>query len=45
MYIVCCIQRHLTAGEFSEVFQMDKEDFYRQPAWKRNDAKTRVGLY
>lgn len=39
------LERHLSKEEFEVVFQMRQEEFYRQPAWKRNDAKTRVGLY
>lgn len=39
-----CLERHLSATEFESVFQMPMAEFYRQPAWKRSDAKTRAGL-
>lgn len=38
------LERHLSPEEFEEVFKMPSSEFYRLPAWKRNDEKTRVGL-
>jgi len=39
------MQRHLAPEEFETVFGMQINEFYRLPAWKRNDEKVRVGLY
>lgn len=38
------LERHLSPGEFEEVFRMPSSEFYRLPEWKRNDEKLRVGL-
>lgn len=39
------IEQHLTQDEFETVFAMSQEEYYRLPEWKRNDMKTRIGLY
>jgi len=38
------LERHLVDEDFERVLRMPRDEFYRQPAWKRNDAKTRAGL-
>lgn len=39
------IEQHLSQDEFEAVFGMCRDDFYRLAEWKRNDLKSRVGLY
>ena len=38
-------QRHLSDTEFEAIFQMSRSDFYRVPAWKRNELKKRFRLF
>ena len=38
-------QRHLSDDEFEAIFQMSRAEFYRAPAWKRNDLKKRCRLF
>jgi len=39
------LQRHLSPEEFETLFKMTRAEFYRLPAFKRNDEKMRVGLW
>ncbi|XP_078484701.1 dematin-like isoform X2 [Ciona intestinalis] len=39
------LQRHLTIKEFENLFCMTREEFYRQPKWKRMDMKKKVNLF
>jgi len=40
-----CVQRYLEMSEFEMVFSMTPEEFYRLAEWKRNDVKSRAGLF
>lgn len=39
------LEYHLSDEEFEEIFHMIKKDFYSLPEWKRNDMKTKAGLF
>jgi len=41
----CHLERHLSDTEFEAIFQMSRSDFYRVPAWKRNELKKRFRLF
>lgn len=41
----CHLERHLSNEEFQYIFHCDRLDFYRLPAWKRNELKRRVKLF
>jgi len=39
------LENYLTDADFPKVFKMDKAAFMALPAWKRNDAKKKSGLF
>nr|XP_009858536.1 dematin-like isoform X3 [Ciona intestinalis] len=39
------LERHLAIKEFENLFCMTREEFYRQPKWKRMDMKKKVNLF
>ncbi|KAI9564637.1 hypothetical protein GHT06_008378 [Daphnia sinensis] len=41
----CQLERHLSDTEFEAIFQMTRSEFYRIPAWKRNEIKKRFRLF
>jgi len=38
-------QRHLNDAEFEAVLHLPREEFYRQPAWRRNDLKRKARMF
>mgnify|MGYP002007523722 CR=1 FL=1 len=40
-----CKELYLDDKEFHTVFGMDKDAFWKQPAWKQRDAKKKKGLF
>ncbi|XP_049823203.1 actin-binding LIM protein 3 isoform X3 [Aethina tumida] len=41
----CNLERHLSDQEFEGIFQIARPDFYRLPAWRRNELKRRARLF
>ncbi len=41
----CNLEKHLSDTDFDMAFGLSKDDFYRQPMWKRNEMKKRVRLF
>lgn len=39
------LERHLSDQEFEAIFQVSRTDFYRLPAWRRNELKRRARLF
>jgi len=39
------LENYLADADFPKVFKMDKTAFMALPAWKRNDAKKKAGLF
>lgn len=38
-------QEHLSVEDFKAVFQMEIEDFYKLPEWRRQNLKKSANLY
>lgn len=41
----CNLEKHLSDADFEMAFNMPRDDFYRMPAWKKNEAKRRVRMF
>jgi actin-binding LIM protein len=41
----CNLEKHLSDADFDMVFRMSREDFFRQPYWKRCDMKRKYHLF
>lgn len=45
LWVLVCLQRHLSPEDFQEVFGMSVEEFDRLALWKRNDLKKKALLF
>ncbi|XP_028040559.1 actin-binding LIM protein 2 isoform X3 [Bombyx mandarina] len=39
------LERHLSDAEFEAILQINRQDFYRLPQWRRNELKRRARLF
>jgi hypothetical protein len=39
------LEEYLNDNEFEKVFEMNAEEFAKQPLWKRQNVKRDLGLY
>ncbi|MDP2439024.1 MAG: ankyrin repeat domain-containing protein [archaeon] len=42
---ISCLEAYLSDEEFTAVFNLSKQDFYRLPAWKQTNMKRNVDLF
>ena len=41
----CNLEKHLSDADFEMAFNVNRDEFYSLPLWKRNDLKRRVRLF
>ena len=41
----CNLEKHLADADFEMAFNMNRDEFYSLPLWRRNDLKRRVRLF
>ena len=41
----CNLEKHLADADFEMAFNMNKDEFYSLPLWRRNDLKRRIRLF